>query len=1016
MNDLVVRAMQELATTPLVLAFLDAALKGTLLLAVAGLLCLLGRRWSAAIHHLIWSLGLTSLLVLPVLSLALPAWQVPVLPRPVSRAPVGEAHLRCEPAPLPSPAAATRTQIVPRPVPRPSGLPVEPVSAPTVQTDSSPRVPPPSGRLNWPVVAVLVWSIGAGSALLRLVSATASVWRLTQRAEVLTNEFWTATQRELSQRMKLARRARLLASNEVHVPMTWGLLRPVVLLPPGAESWAAERRRVALLHELAHVKRWDYLTQTIAWFACALHWANPLAWFAFYRMRVEREQACDDHVLNAGLKPSSYAQHLLEIARGLRASHCAAAVAMARASGLEGRVRAVLEATRPRRAVTRLMLTTAVALSVVLILPLSALRPTAMAQEAGGSPSPNGAARGAHKPGLTLSGKVVDPRGRPVAGSRVLARFEGETDDRYAHATAGKGGEFRLDGIKPNTLCGLWVKGALTGPSAALGRRLDVAVGQEPPRDLLIQLAPVATIAGRVVDAGGQLLESAGSDRFDLRVVLSERLGKSSWRTSRQGLTKKGLYEFRVLPGSTAFVTAELLSRRHVAPATSSGIVTVPGERREVDDIVLRDVVTITGAVLDREGNPLSGAVESAWRPASELLMQVKSNEDGEFRSSPLRPPDTPIQVCARSAKGDLAGRAMFHAAKLDGDTILELAPSATAVGRVVDAKGQPIASAKVSARIEANADRSLWCHWTEAPTDANGRYRLTGILAHLPTKIGAEAEGYGSWFAPAQALEEGQTLAMEDLVLTVGKCFVAGMVTDRNGWPAQNIAVSCWFSAGSTERSCYVRTDAQGRYRIEGLPDEGNITVCLGEPDYERQTQYRVPPDSEHVDFTLAPRTPSIPQSKIKAVVGQPAPKLVVAKWINSEPLDLAELRGRAILLTFWQMLPQKRIPNLAMLKALEKRYPKQLAIVMLHPGRRRASPTAMLFAGELARKNKLAWPMGFLVSDGDNDTRSAYSVNALPASFVVDRDGILRHADLTGGIEEKVTAVVEQTQREGL
>jgi len=74
--------MQGLATASLVLAFLDAALKGALLLAVAGLLCVLGRRWSAAARHLTWSLGLTSLLVLPVLSLALPAWQVPVLPRP----------------------------------------------------------------------------------------------------------------------------------------------------------------------------------------------------------------------------------------------------------------------------------------------------------------------------------------------------------------------------------------------------------------------------------------------------------------------------------------------------------------------------------------------------------------------------------------------------------------------------------------------------------------------------------------------------------------------------------------------------------------------------------------------------------------------------------------------------------------------------------------------------------------------------------------------------------------------
>ena len=161
-------------------------------------------------------------------------------------------------------------------------------------------------------------------------------------------------------------------------------------------------------------------------------------------------------------------------------------------------------------------------------------------------------------------------------------------------------------------------------------------------------------------------------------------------------------------------------------------------------------------------------------------------------------------------------------------------------------------------------------------------------------------------------------------------------------------------------------------------------------------------------------PDVPPIPQSKIKAVVGQPAPELVVAKWINSEPIDLAGLRSRVILLTFWQFLPQERIPNLATLKALQERYPKQLAIVMLHPGRRRVSQLTVFFAREFTRKNKLAWPMGFLASGGDSDTRTAYGVNALPASFVIDRDGILRHADLTGGIEEKAAAVIEQARRE--
>ena len=84
------------------------------------------------------------------------------------------------------------------------------------------------------------------------------------------------------------------------MPIACGVIRPTVVLPAAADDWPDDRVRVVLLHELAHVRRRDCLTQAVADAACAVFWFNPLAWMAVRELRRERERACDDMVLAAG--------------------------------------------------------------------------------------------------------------------------------------------------------------------------------------------------------------------------------------------------------------------------------------------------------------------------------------------------------------------------------------------------------------------------------------------------------------------------------------------------------------------------------------------------------------------------------------------------------------------------------------------------------------------------------------------------------------------------------------------
>jgi TonB family protein len=162
------------------------------------------------------------------------------------------------------------------------------------------------------------------------------------------------------------------------MPMTHGTLRPVVFLPADARHWTADRRRMVLLHELAHVRRADAATQLLSRAALTLNWWNPLAWTAWRESLKERERAADDLVLRAGTRASDYAENLLDIARNFRAASdnfplASAAVCMARRPQLEGRLLAILDTTTNRNTANRASaLATAIA-AIALVAPIAAL-------------------------------------------------------------------------------------------------------------------------------------------------------------------------------------------------------------------------------------------------------------------------------------------------------------------------------------------------------------------------------------------------------------------------------------------------------------------------------------------------------------------------------------------------------------------------------------------------------------------------------------------------------------------
>ena len=293
-------------------------LKGSAILALAFAATALLRHRPAAVRHAVWAIAVAAQLLLPLADLTprAPMVAVPPILSPVT--------------PLPMPVFRRAV----------TEGPAEPV--------------PLRLDLVWPAVSAVL--------LLRLLFGILRIARLQQHARPLN---------AAAETVRIPRRVSLRITDELAMPLTWGWLRPAILLPAASVSWPATLRRHVLLHELAHVRRRDALTQFAAQLALALFWFNPLLWLAVRRMREEAEHACDDHVLRAGERPSVYAGTLVQLVS--LQTEGSAFPALSAGTELEKRVEALTRARRDASARPALV-ALAVAITVLLAMPISGVR------------------------------------------------------------------------------------------------------------------------------------------------------------------------------------------------------------------------------------------------------------------------------------------------------------------------------------------------------------------------------------------------------------------------------------------------------------------------------------------------------------------------------------------------------------------------------------------------------------------------------------------------------------------
>jgi beta-lactamase regulating signal transducer with metallopeptidase domain len=309
---------------------------------------------AASRRHLVWSAAFGALLLLPMLAAATQGAFVITLPAP----PAADA----------TPADAVAVEAIPASV------------MPAVATTASLAAPPPASTIELDSGAIAqalfaLWAAGVVFFALRGLIAVALLRSMLRDS--------TEAPFEPGEVPELAsgRRFRLRVSNAEHGPVTWGVLRPVVLLPRQSLFWPSERLEAVLRHELAHVRRFDSLSQVLSLTACALYWPNPLVWLGLKAQRRLAEMAADDAVLASGMAASDYAGELLKVAAEFRLRPLPAALSMAAPSSLPARVRSVLSSTQQRSGVTAMDILKMAGLALVTTGALVAARPS-LAQDA----------------------------------------------------------------------------------------------------------------------------------------------------------------------------------------------------------------------------------------------------------------------------------------------------------------------------------------------------------------------------------------------------------------------------------------------------------------------------------------------------------------------------------------------------------------------------------------------------------------------------------------------------------
>ncbi len=308
----------------------------------------------------------------------------------------------------------------------------------------------------WLMLAHIAGSVVTAGLILRQAFRLQKVVRLSRE---VSDSRTLALTNELQQRIGLRRTVRLLESIEISSPVSFGVVRPTIILPASTESLKSPHLTTVLSHELTHLRRGDAWINWLQLGIAAVWWFHPVIWFLNRQLRKVREDCCDDTVLSVGLTTdAAYCETLLHVAAhsdGELAPSLASSMA-SRQHPVAGRLRRIMDANIRRSVRLSLVGVFSILLLSCIVLPGVADTertddtPTAAASESEASHSAEPPEETGSPVTESLRGRIIDDTGAPVTDAEIALRGAenktAKTDENgnYSFPVLDKPGEYRV--------------------------------------------------------------------------------------------------------------------------------------------------------------------------------------------------------------------------------------------------------------------------------------------------------------------------------------------------------------------------------------------------------------------------------------------------------------------------------------------------------------------------------------------------------------------------------------------